>query len=84
MNNDTEHETRSDNESNGDHVNREDQLAGHRVQGTGRDRTVSFVTLNLHNMQAMAATVRTGMKAESEVEMGICESISHSLGEKVK
>lgn len=84
MDNDTEHETRSVNESNGDHVNIEDQLAGHRVRGTGSDRTVSFVTLNLHNTQAMAATVSTGIKTESEVEMGICESISHSIGEKVK
>lgn len=56
------HETRNENESIGDHVTSENQLAGYRGRGAGSDRTVSFVTLNLHNRQAIAATGSTGIK----------------------
>lgn len=69
------HETRNENESIEVPVNSENQLAGHSGRGTGSDRTVSFVTLNLYSTQAIACTVNTGIKTDSEVEMGICAVI---------
>lgn len=78
----TGYETMIENESIGDHVTSENQAAGYRGRGTGSDRTVSFVSLNLHSTQTMAATVSTGIKTESEVEMGTCEKINICSGGK--